>query len=96
VSIEVAVDIPETVTGTALLTFVPFPSCPELLFPQHCTSPLDSNAHVWESEAEIAMAGFKPNTVTGVRLSSLLLFPSLEDQFDPQHLTTPLESNAQV
>ena len=43
---EVAVEIPDTVTGVVLFVVVPLPSCPILLLPQHFTIPADKDAQL--------------------------------------------------
>ena len=37
-------------------TAAPLPTCPAASSPQHVTSPLPNNAHVWRSPAAIAVA----------------------------------------
>ena len=46
--------IPDTCTGIDELTVVPFPSCPELLLPQHLTAP-DTRAQLSPLPAESAV-----------------------------------------
>src|SRR5215210_471776 len=74
--------IPSTFTGTLLPVFVPSPSWPNLLFPQHCTPPSGVIAQVCAMPAAMAcvsppVTGTKPvnatdgrtgvDTVVGVR-----------------------------
>ena len=67
--IAVAVEMPETITGTGLLAELLLPRRPMLLlFPQQLTDPSASSAHVWEVPAEIEVAVEIPETVTGVGL----------------------------
>src|ERR1700690_2289489 len=51
-----ASEMPLTGTGVALSLLVPFPSCPWLLLPQHCTVPPFTMAHVCLFPAAIAVA----------------------------------------
>jgi hypothetical protein len=96
--IDLAVEIPLTVTGTRLLAVLLFPSWPKLLTPQHWTVPFASRAQVWTPAAaiEIDVAVVMPETVTGTRLLVVLLFPSWPELLIPQHWTVPLANSAQL
>jgi hypothetical protein len=48
-----AVRKPMTFVGTKRCVIVPSPNFPEELFPQHITSSLSNNAHVWDNPAAI-------------------------------------------
>jgi hypothetical protein len=61
----VALFIPTTDTGVLAEIVVPLPSWPELLSPQHCTSPLASKAQLWLPPVVTAVAVLSPVTDTG-------------------------------
>ena len=68
---------PETLTGEWASVYVPSPSCPLTLFPQHVAPPLVVRAHVWMYPAEILdTPDERPETLTGVELLVLVPFPS--------------------
>ena len=94
--IAIALDRPETVTGTELLWVVPLPSRPSIFSPQHCMVPSLSIAQACRSPVSIAIAEVSPNTGDGTVLSVLEPLPNLPLAFEPQHLTEPLLSRAQV
>src|SRR6266700_2553101 len=60
---------PLTSTGTELVVFVPFPSSPTRLFPQHFTPPSAAMAQAWDNPTATAVAPpERPITSTGVEL----------------------------
>ena len=88
---------PLTSTGTLLSVFVPFPSWPEALLPQHLTAPALVSAQVWSPPAAIALTPLaSPLTSTGTLLSVVVPFPSWPKTLSPQHLTAPALVSAQV
>ena len=91
----VAVVMPVTVTGTSESVWLPLPSSPTPLKPQHCTVPPVRSAHEKEPPAETAVAVVaRPVTVTGSAESASLLLPSWPLAFNPQHCTVPSTSRA--
>lgn len=63
--IDVAVEIPNTVTGEDELANAPWPSCPSSPLPQHCTSPEERSAQEWLRPAETRIAVEMPATGQG-------------------------------
>src|SRR5690242_10760016 len=61
-----AVAMPDTATGEVWFCVPPFPSCPTVPSPQHCTVPPDNLAHVCAQPATISTAALIPATRTGV------------------------------
>jgi len=92
----VAVEIPFTATGILKVIFVPFPSWPLELRPQHPTEPPLKTAQVWEYPAAIAVAVEIPLTATGTLELIFVAFPSWPVVLSPQHRTEPPLKTAQV
>src|SRR4051812_4912574 len=63
----VAPETPTTVTGEVELASwaSPFPSWPELFWPQHRTVPSSRMAHAWSEPTPTFRAVLKPDTVAG-------------------------------
>jgi len=84
-------------SGDSLSTWVPSPSCPCQLLPQHITDLLLITAHVWYEPAAIAIACAPPrSTETGACLFVVVPSPSCPFVFSPQHFMLPSSSNAHV
>lgn len=75
-STAVAVVNPLTCTGESEPVVVLFPSCPELLYPQHQTIPAPVTAQVKKSLAEIPTRPESPGTATGASLPVVVPVPS--------------------
>src|SRR5437870_2225269 len=77
------------VTGTLELPVPPLPSCPNLLSPQHFTTPLFRTAHEFSPPAARATTPVSTprSTGTGFALSSYDLSPSSPRKLFPQHRT---------
>ena len=76
-----------TFTGTREppLLFVPFPSCPAMLSPQHSTCPVPRSAHDDPFPLAMATAPDRPFTRTGVSdRSTLVPFPNAPYWLPPQ------------
>src|SRR5690348_715050 len=88
---------PTTFTGVGRSIVVPSPNCPELLFPQHFTSPVSVMAQVWCPPVAIALTPCaSPATSTGILRSRVLPSPTWPASLLPQHLSPPVSVNAQV
>ena len=88
---------PVTSTGVELFKNVPFPNCPEVLYPQHWTPPAVVRAQVWDPPALIAVTPLvKPLTETGVSLWVVVPSPNCLEELFPQHWTLPTVVRAQV
>lgn len=87
---------PDTAVGVRLSDFVPSPSWPNSLLPQHKTAPLEVIAQECLVPTEIATIP-SDSTVTGVvAVSSGDGPPSPKVLLYPQHFTSPLEVRAHV
>ena len=88
---------PVTSTGVLRCVFVPSPSWPTLLRPQHLTPPAVVSAQVWKSPAETAATPpVRPVTSTGVLRCVFVPSPSWPLPLNPQHLTPPAVVRAQM
>ena len=72
---------PETVTGVLRSVFVPSPSCPSELRPQHWTVASASKAQLWLRPTEIAFAVETPETETGLVRVKLVPSPIWPHKF---------------
>lgn len=91
---DVAVVIPDTLTGVVRYASVPSPSWPAPLSPQHLTVALLSLAHVCSSPPETAVAVVIPDTATGAFEFVVVPLPSWPSSLAPQHRTVPSASAA--
>src|SRR5262245_10627502 len=82
-------DRPTTSTGALRPLFVPSPSIPRELKPQHFTPPPLVSAQVWFPWDEMAVTLDSPVTRNGSKLLSKVPSPSCPDAFSPQHRTSP-------
>src|SRR5437867_2813251 len=81
---------PTTATGLWRWVFVPSPSSPYVLSPQHLTPPALVSAQVWNSPAATALTPLaRPKTSTGVWRSVVVPSPSMPNPLSPQHLAAP-------
>src|SRR6185369_14818195 len=81
---------PTTSTGVDEDVFVPLPSEPELLSPQHFTAPLGESEQAWSAPSAIDAAGIPPVTVSGGE-SVVVPLPSCPNELAPQQTGTPKE-----
>src|ERR1019366_3216670 len=81
--------------GKGYVTFVPLPSWPLTLLPQHEYIPMVSNAHVLSSPATNCVAPLS-RTASGTVDDRNVPVPSAPYWFQPQHLTVLERSSAQL
>ena len=74
--------------------WVPSPSSPALLSPQHFAVPSVSTAHEWSNPRTTLVAVVIPETSTGVVRSVVVPSPSWPLLLKPQHFTLPSVSTA--
>src|SRR5215210_6575416 len=88
---------PETPTRVKRGYFVPSPSWPLRLAPQHFSAPAVVSAHVcFPPAATAAMPLVSPAASTGAVRTPDVPSPSCPEPFAPQHLTVPALATAHV
>src|SRR5262245_8966609 len=89
--------MPNTVTGKSEPWFVPSPSCPQRLSPQHWTIPEAITAQVWRRFVALILAPSETcATSVGKEVEFVVPSPISPSGFAPQHFRLPDCTRAQA